>query len=216
MTKDYKQVKTNDSEPKTSYLWMVSGMTIGLFIGLAMFFFSNPQAKLNDMEQVLSNEVNIIPVLAEDNGPEPISTVITESRNLQERKRATFTYFGVLPNLERDVQIKQDAKDKLIKVTVETKTNDAIVTAETETPDNAITGNYLLQIASFRKEEMAERAKEKLASQGIGTRIEKKVVRGRSWYRIITVPIQLQSELQNWKKILEGSGHQPLVIHLKS
>lgn len=198
MTKDYKQT-TLDPEPKTSYLWMISGITIGLLVGLGMFFFSNPQIKITTNNKQA-------PVATDKNAPDPIATVINDSRNLQQsnRKIATFTYFGVLPNLERDIQIKQDSRDKLL-------TQDA---PPAQPRQEAMSGDYLLQVASFKKKQLAYKAQTELESQGIDTRIEKKLIRGHNWFRIITVPIKLKSEADRWAKIIENKGHHPILIQL--
>ena len=204
MTKDYKQAKL-DAEPKTNYLWMISGMTIGLLVGLGMFFFSNPQVKVPVSNPTSTNEVNqILATTEQPSSSDPIAIVINESRNMQQnRKHATFTYFGVLPNLERDIQVKQDSQDKLAQETI-----------APEQEREASTGDYLLQIASFRKEQLAQKAQQELQSQGIGTHIEKTLIRGRNWFRIITVPTKLKSEIDRWARIIETKGHRPILIQL--
>lgn len=210
MTKDYKESKMKDTEGSGGYGWMISGIVIGLLVGLGMYFYSNAKTTPNP-EQTDSNgnavvtdgnTVTNIDTSHEPTGiqePDPISVVIETARQeQQDRKRATFSYYAVLPNLELDVNVKPVESD-----------NPA---AAQQKEINLPAGSYLLQIASFKTEAQAQRSQRNLENKGLNTRIEKKQVKGRDWFRLFAGPTEKPDELKGWKALVEKSGFKPLIL----
>jgi cell division protein FtsN len=226
MTKDFKQSYNSDTKEAISGIgWMISGIAIGLLAGLGMYFYntykvilpednpdnvqtaqgaqsatSNPpkegkQPKLNDLgfEEI-----------------DPISVVIDNSRKEQtEKKRATFSYYAVLPNLELDVTVQPSKYD-----TQEPTQNETNKTAATEKlilkP-----GSYILQLASFRTISQANQAQSRLSEKSLETHIEKKVIKGKTWYRLFMGPTEDESMLSSWKTAVVKTGYQPIAVKIK-
>ncbi|MEE9352034.1 MAG: SPOR domain-containing protein [Thiotrichaceae bacterium] len=214
MTKDYKKT-TDDGSQSGNYGWMLSGIALGLLVGLGMYFYSNHKASLaiDQVNQAASTDAaafgeneNSPNADSANNGiqePDPVSVVIESAREeQQDRKRATFSYYAVLPNLELDVTIKPSEKDS----PVETEATEKVILKP---------GTHLLQIASFKAEKPARRVQSELGKQGLETRIEKRLIKGTNWFRLFAGPTELQADINTWKSLVEKAGFKPLVVKVK-
>ncbi len=211
MTKDYKESNNNDSQ-SSGYGWMFSGIALGLLIGLGMYFYSNYTASQgSDGHQPVASDVD---GNTSENGiqePDPISTVIENARMEQsDRKRASFSYYAVLPNLELDVNIQPSANDsKPVLEASSTESEEAIEKVVLKP------GMHILQIASFKTEAQARRSQKTLKKKGLETRIEKRKISGKYWYRLFAGPTQQESDINGWKSLVVKSGFDPLVVKVK-
>ena len=229
MTKDYKETNTKDTQ-SGGYGWMFSGIALGLLIGLGMYFYASYTSEKNTTNQSLSpddaNFSNNTEYSADGNSaessngentdnvassglqdPDPISVVIENARLEQhDRKRASFSYYAVLPNLELDVNVKPSDRDKK-----------PVPEGTTEAIEKVILkpGMHILQIASFRSEVQARKAQKKLVKKGLQTRIEKRKIKGKIWYRLFAGPTQQENEITGWKALVMKSGFKPLVVKVK-
>ncbi len=98
---------------------------------------------------------------------------------------------------------------------VEKITEDTSATENTEENQNkASLGDYLLQVASFKKQSMADKTKGRLSNKGIDAYIQKKKIKGRYWYRVVAGPVD-QTNINSWKSTAEQLGHKPLVISVR-
>jgi len=213
MTKDYKETNNNDSQ-SGGYGWMFSGIALGLLIGLGMYYYSNYTAsKTNAGNQSASSEGSNVDenIAAGAQGPDPISAVIDNARMEQrDRKRASFSYYAVLPNLELDVNVKPSSKDsKPVSINAETEGGEPIEKVVLKP------GMHILQIASFKTEAQARRSQKKLKKKGLETRIEKRKIRGKYWYRLFAGPTQQEDEITGWKAVVVKSGFKPIVVKVK-
>lgn len=211
MTKDYKESNNNDPQ-SGGYGWMFSGIALGLLIGLGMYFYSNYTAsKSNNGNQPVASDASGVDGSLPDDGmqgSDPISAVIENARMEQrDRKRASFSYYAVLPNLELDVNIKPSSKD--IKPASETEAGDAIEKVILKP------GMHILQIASFKTEAQARRSQKNLNKKGLETRIEKRKISGKYWYRLFAGPTQQENDINGWKALVVKSGFDPLVVKVK-
>ncbi len=210
MTKDYK--KTKDSDYSRNYGWMFSGIALGLIVGLGMYFYSNYKAAPKTEQAATTSASNQEAAFGEmdsaktNNGvqePDPISVVIESAREeQQDRKRANFSYYAVLPNLELDVNVKPSENDKLVKA----EPTEKIVLKS---------GSHILQIASFKSEKQAKQVQGELAQQGLETYTEKKVIKGKNWFRLFAGPTEQKDDIKAWKTLVEKAGFRPLVMKVK-
>ncbi len=216
MTKDYKRTDSDSPSGSLSgnYGWMFSGIAMGLIVGLGMYFYSNHEASQVQGQEATSVDSNTAAFGENGNSmnstinngiqePDPISVVIESAREeQQERKRANFTYYAVLPNLDLDVDVKPAENDKLVQVE---ETEKVILKP----------GTHILQIASFKTEKQARRVQGELAQQGLETHIEKKLIKGNHWFRLFAGPTEQQAEINAWKALVEKVGFRPLVVKIK-
>lgn len=188
MAKDYKQKEPSEDEGNTgNYTWMLTGIALGLLIGLGMYFYSNRADFTSDDEQLAAPK---------QEGPDPISVVIDNARReQQEEQRASFSYYAVLPNLELDVDVIPAASD-----------------APKPEPVELQAGAYLLQLASFRTLKQANTAQTRLAADGLPTSIEEKVVNNKTWFRVYMGPTDNQQEIAEWQTRAQQQGLKPLIV----
>lgn len=202
MTKDYKKV--DKEAPKGGYGWMLSGIALGLLVGLGMYFYTSH----NQSAVITENVADEVPVaeVADEAGmqePDPISVVIESARlEQQDRKRATFSYYAVLPNLELDVTVPPSAKD----VSKESLDTEKMILKP---------GSYILQIASFRTQDQARRSQVNLHKKGVETHIEKRRIKGNDWFRVFAGPTEQSEQIDQWKRLVQKSGYKPLIVTVK-
>lgn len=229
MTKDFKQSYNSETKEAVSGLgWMMSGIAIGLLAGLGMYYYNTQQAAVPkdnpdlastpSMTQNIDNDIRGETPKLNDLGLEeldPISIVIDNSRKEQtEKKRATFSYYAVLPNLELDVTIqpsKADTQEQAKQTQDDTNNNTAPVTEKLTLKP----GSYILQLASFRTLQKANKAQSALATRSIETHIEKKTIKGKDWYRLFMGPTEDETVISSWKKSVEKIGYQPIAVKIK-
>jgi len=232
MTKDFKQSYSSDTKEAVSGLgWMISGIVIGLLAGLGMYFYNTykvatPESSSNtstSITQSTTQETKIDgePPKLNDLGFEeidPISVVIDNSRKEQtEKKRATFSYYAVLPNLELDVTIQPSKEDEQSEQLTQgqNKTNNSTNEEPITKKLTLKPGSYILQLASFRTMQKANKAQGNLAQRGIEAHIEKKNIKGRDWYRLFMGPTEDASVIASWKSTVEQIGYQPIAVKIK-
>lgn len=237
MYKDFKKSETLDTgfTSGSSLLWMFSGIILGLLVGLGMYFFSND--KLSSISMIDSLEKKIQKVQTETPASKNLSalpqkkfknSLNTNTKAVVEERKNKFSYYAVLPNLDVPVSsakpINTSAaaansvavskidtnKEKLIVEQVATAIEEQIE----EPIEVAPIGDYLLQVASFKKESMADKTRGRLNNKGIDAYVQKKKVKGRYWYRVVAGPVD-QRSVDNWKFTAEKLGHKPLVISVR-
>lgn len=75
-------------------------------------------------------------------------------------------------------------------------------------------GRYVLQVASVKDAENAERLKAKLALWGIRSHIQTVEVKGATWHRIRVGPISRLKQLNALREKLDARGLRPLLIRV--
>ncbi len=242
MYKDFKKSETLDTgfTSGSSLLWMFSGIVLGLLVGLGMYFFSNDKiprvSMIDSLEKKIqkiqtakasNKQLNNAPNTLKQKSPQSTFSNPQNKQNKAEvaKRKNKFSYYAVLPNLDvpvssakpintsmdatnvtvANVSMEKPLVEQQIEV-VETQIEEAI-----ETP--AI-GDYMLQVASFKKESMADKTRGRLNNKGIDAYIQKKKIKGRYWYRVVAGPVD-QSSVDNWKYTAEKLGHKPLVISVR-
>jgi len=138
----------------------------------------------------------------------------------KEIRKTKFSYYAVLPTLDVPVgsvklintkQEKLSTKDSQNK-TAKTETNVTKVASRKE--KKSAKGNFLLQVASYKKKSRANITRGRLSKKGIDAYIQEKKIKGRLWYRVVAGPLD-QSSINNWKSSAEKMGHHPMVISLR-
>ena len=167
----------------------------------------------------------------------------TSKPKVEEKERKNkFSYYAVLPNLDVPVGSAKPINTSAAAASVAVKNMDestekslsqqyeeavkkqnsqditdvvkVVDNSNTSEEKNASIGDYLLQVASFKKQSMANKTKGRLSNKGIDAYIQKKKIKGRYWYRVVAGPVN-QSSVNNWKNTAEQLGHKPLVISVR-
>ncbi|MCK5812916.1 MAG: SPOR domain-containing protein [Cocleimonas sp.] len=249
---DFKEDTTVQSGFGGGLLWMLSGVMMGLLVGLAMYYFANrgvpsvETASASQGEQA-SKVVTTKAESAKDkpvtspfgaskdsNDPEElmVASLIDKNHKDEAKERPSFSYYAVLPDLnvpiqtiknpsEKEVREKKEReeKKKLALLAAEKKAdNDEDEDTDESTVENtkvvADKLSYLLQVASYRKRNQADRTRGRLKRKGMRSYVEKRTVKGSTWFRVMAGPVG-SSELEDWKSTVASLGHDPLIYPTK-
>ncbi len=219
--KDYKKVESLDTGlvGGSGIIWMFSGIILGLMVGIGMYFLSNNNAPLISITDSVQDRVAKV--------QEVPASELKEKQKLQPSKVASkkiekpvpFSYYAVLPNL--DVPVTAKPLETRVDVIAESKqeveivaTKDNIEEARQQQNSQRKRGDYLLQVASFKRKSMAKLTRGRLAKKGVKAYIKKRKVKGRMWYRVVAGPVD-QGNIDNWKHTAEKLGHRPMVISVR-
>ena len=237
MYKDFKKSESLDTGfvGGSGIIWMFSGIVLGLLFGLGMYYFSNdrtPRISIVDslqkkIENAQSNKSNsfkgLVRTAIPENQAQKKQLSIPDQKKPREHK---FSYYAVLPTIDVPVGSTRPINTE----SVESKKSSTIDAFESQsTPDLQTTeisleineqdepaslGDYLLQVASFKKESMADKTRGRLSNKGIDAYVQKRKVKGHYWYRVVAGPVD-QNSVDNWKHTAEKLGHRPLVISVR-
>lgn len=232
MYKDFKQSESLDTGfvGGSGIIWMFSGIVLGLLVGMGMYYFSNDKSSRIRIVDTLQQKIESTQS-AEQSAPSlgnfSQRTIPPENQIEPDKPRqaseSKFSYYAVLPTLDVPVnssrpidtrrQVVNNGQDNINSQYVEPIFQDEAQTENTEI-EPANIGDYLLQVASFKKESMANKTRGRLNKKGIDAYVQKKEIKGRFWYRVVAGPVD-QLSVDNWKLTAEKLGHKPLVISVR-
>ena len=239
MYKDFKKSETLDTgfTSGSSLLWMFSGIVLGLIVGMGMYFFSND--KMSSISMIDSLEKKIQKVQTAKNTNKSLNNTSNtlqqksekysfnkpQVKQKAEERKNKFSYYAVLPNLDvpinsaKPINTSMDVTQTtniVAENTVIKKQLDVVVVEEPiqESAEAAVVGDYMLQVASFKKESMADKTRGRLSNKGIDAYVQKKKIKGRYWYRVVAGPVD-QTSVDSWKFTAEKLGHKPLIISVR-
>ena len=213
MQKDFKTAAPDSSENKSSVVWMVAGVALGLLVGLGMYHFANQHAPLFATANAaiaqnpsqLSREERIAVANSQTPNalvkkPENIPTPVTQAVKEPEKKRAIFSYHAMLPVIDVPVQPKRA-----------NVTADAKATAAPQSQPSALRrGDFLLQVASFKSRPQAQRTAKKLSGRGVASSVQRYASKKGTWFRVLAGPVGKQ-HLAAWKQEVTSLGYKPLI-----
>jgi len=233
MYKDFKKSESLDTGfvGGSGIIWMFSGIILGLLVGLGMYYFTNNNSSALSMASTVQNKIK----QAQSAKLKPVGVDKTrlykQSKNQhkgleQDQPRKTkFSYYAVLPTL--DVPVGADKPiDTSLDILPNSKSANTTsvpeMVAEVKQVEKNVeptvpavkNGNYLLQVASYKKKSRANITRGRLAQNGINAYIKSKKIKGRTWYRVVAGPVD-QDSVDSWKHAAEKMGHRPLVISLR-
>ncbi len=233
MYKDFKQSESLDTGfvGGSGIIWMFSGIVLGLLVGMGMYYFSNDKSSRISIVDSLQKKIESTQS-AEKSAPSlnnfsqktiPPANRIEPAKAKQKSNASKFSYYAVLPTLDVPVNSSRpiDTRKQVINTaqnTTDTQQAESMAQVDTASEDLQVEpaniGDYLLQVASFKKQSMADKTRGRLSNQGIDAYVQKKKVKGRYWYRVVAGPVD-QLSVDNWKLTAEKLGHKPLVISVR-
>jgi len=223
--KDYKKTESLDTGlvGGSGIIWMFSGIILGLMVGIGMYFLSNQNMPVISSTDSVQNKIakaqEAAPV-KEDQTKQQINTKLAETSNSKSRSNhsAPFSYYAVLPNLDVPVNTARPIETRVEIIAEKNQEVEAVVAKQVDVKKKQSiarkNGNYLLQVASFKRKKMANLTRGRLAKKGIKAYIKKRKVKGRMWYRVVAGPVN-HGKLDNWKHAAEKLGHHPMVISVR-
>ncbi len=225
MYKDFKKSESLDTGfvGGSGIMWMFSGIVLGLLVGIGMYYFSNNSASsfsgIESVQRDIKQAQLSQPKLT---SKKPATTKRTTKVEPKSREHK-FSYYAVLPTLDVPVNTAKpiETRKELISATQKSKKEETIQEiAKLENEELpaltsvAKSGNYLLQVASYRKKSKANFTRGRLSKKGVEAYIQKKKIKGRLWYRVVAGPVD-QNGADAWKTKAEKLGHRPMIISLR-
>ena len=245
---DFKEEKTAQAGLGSGLLWMLSGVMMGLLVGLAMYYFANrgiPSVEIANASQAgqttaatskksgfAKDQEVTSPFGASKSSDDPeellAGSLIDKNHKDEVKKRPSFSYYAVLPDLNVPIQTIRNPSKKEIRQQKEKarKKKEAEIAAKNgekvEDSDSVVekanveAGKpaFILQVASYKKRNRADHTRGRLKGKGMTSYVEKRTVKGRTWFRVMAGPVD-STKLENWKANVASLGHKPLIIPVK-
>ena len=226
---DFKEEATMQPGFGNGLLWMMSGIMMGLLVGLAMYYFANrgvpsvTTANASPSEQSTSPAKNtdltglakVGSAFGEDkdaNDPANLMVASLVDKNDKEEviERPNFSYYAVLPDLNVPVQTIHNPNPPA-KTAQKKPKKDKVINTATATTGSS---DFILQVASYRKRNQADRTRGRLKRKGMRAYVQERKIKGRTWFRVMVGPVN-SKKLKNWKATVASLGHKPLIIPIK-
>jgi cell division protein FtsN len=240
--KDYKKVESLDTGlvGGSGLIWMFSGIVLGLMVGIGMYFLSNnnnthlisttdsvqnkivkAQGSSSKQESLAGQEALAKQTVSSKQNTSSINKQVKHQKIAQKKteKSVPFSYYAVLPNLDVPVNTAKPIETRVDVISeknqaVEIIANQDNIEEATQQKSQRKRGDYLLQVASFKRKSMAKLTRGRLAKKGVKAYIKKRKVKGRMWYRVVAGPVD-QGNIDTWKHTAEKLGHRPMVISVR-
>lgn len=196
MPRDYAKSQHKEAKPLPGWLWLVTGLVIGLFIALLVYIKQNSSGKTvitDTMSRVFqpkqtdTRDVKTAP-------PEPPPSKPVES------SKPKFDFYTILPELEVAIPEQDLVPEKTPSKTL---------------PETKL--GYMLQAGSFRQFGEADRLKARLALQGIEASIQTVKINDQdTWHRVRIGPLDNLTVLNQTRARLRKLGIATIVVKNKS
>lgn len=179
--------KTNNAAPLPGWVWLTTGLMIGLFVAFLVHLKENyPALSLGNTQQT-AKTTDTRAVRKTSNGPPPTKT--------------RFDFYTILPEME--IAVPDDE--------IDAASNNASVPALQQP------GRYIIQAGSFRKLEQADRMKANLALLGIQAYIESVTINNKdTFHRVRIGPYSELNKLNHDRKLLRRNKVDILLLKLKT
>lgn len=198
MPRDYKSRTTSRKQKRSlpGYLWLLSGLAIGLFVAFIIYLDKQPETDKN-FGTAVQHELEKIKQQSKKKA--------TEKKNTSaEKKEQKFNFYTILPELE--VLIPEN----------ETRPPEAKNTSYTSSAKQpSSTKQYILQVGSFQNLNDAEKLKANLALLGVTADIQHVTVNKQQWHRVRSGPYRNKNQLYKDQNLLNKNDIHGISIELK-
>jgi len=224
--KDYKKTESLDTGlvGGSGIIWMFSGIVLGLMVGIGMYYLSNQKTPMISSTDSVQNKIvkaqKTTPVKVDiTNKQLQVDTKLSETSTSKSKGDSVpFSYYAVLPNLDVPVNTARPIETRVEIIAEKNQEVETVVAKQVDVEEKQLvarkSGDYLLQVASFKRKGMAKLTRGRLAKKGVKAYIKEKKVKGRMWYRVVAGPVG-QGNIDNWKNTAEKLGHRPMVISVR-
>ncbi len=202
MPRDYAKSTRKKKKPGqvAGWVWMLGGLTIGLFVAFLVYLNNNQTAsQKNALARVIKESIQDVREVKKQQLETPPQPKDTSKQISTEKPKPSFDFYYILPELEVAVPEQELAAQSR---------------QESSQPDQKV--EYILQAGSFRQLEQADQLKAKLALQGIDANIQTVNINSDTWHRVRIGPIHTMSKLNQTRKRLMENGISSIVVKSKS
>jgi len=189
MPRDYKnRPRPQARKGAPGWAWLLVGLAIGLFVAFLVYL---------DGHQGTQRPPPVASRSADRQAPTPKS----EPEGKKSAPKPRFEFYTILPEME---------------VPVATEPLPRRVDKESKQPEEAM-GTYLLQVASFKSHQEADRLKASLALLGMEARIQTVSIDGeQTWHRVRLGPFSSLSEANEVRRRLNANDLDAMVLKVKT
>ena len=200
MAKDYKNTpKPKDKKPKAApgWLWMLAGLSIGLFVALLVY--------LKDHSQGGDARTTFAPVV--EKGQAALKQAVSKIKKntsagssvedaADDSKKPRFDFYNLLPEMEVFIppQTLEDERERK--------------------PTESIT--YYLQVGSFKSFADADRLRAQLMLSNFESHIQRVTINDtQTWHRVRVGPFQSARKMDIVRNRLRAQSIDPIVLKVK-
>lgn len=201
MPADYKSRATRKHKKSLpGYLWLLSGLAIGLFVALIVYLDKQPE-NTRDFGTAVQLELEKLKQQAK-----PDNTRQAAPAPKAEKKEAKFNFYTILPELEVLIPESETRPP-------ESKSEKPPETSSTT--HTAAKKQYVLQVGSFQNRNDAEKLKANLAFLGMAANIQHITINKQNWHRVRTGPYSDKQQLSRIKTVLKQNKIHAISMELK-
>lgn len=201
MAKDYKNTpKPKDKKPKAApgWMWMLAGLSIGLFVALLVYLKDNSQG--GDARTTLAPVVEKGQAAIKEAVSKIAEKIPSDNRSSEESgsedKKPRFDFYNLLPEMEVFIppQTLEDERER--------KSTESIT--------------YYLQVGSFKNFADADRLRAQLVLSNFETHIQRVTVNDtQTWHRVRVGPFQSARKMDKVRNRLRAQSIDPIVLKVK-
>jgi cell division protein FtsN len=183
-----KKKKSNQSAPLPGWVWLTTGLMIGLFVAFLVHLKDNyPGLSLTkDKQPAVDTDARAVRKQAQVSPPA--------------KEKTRFDFYTILPEME--IAIPED---------------DLTASPSKPAKPLIKPGTYILQAGSFKTLEQADRMKASLALLGIEANIESVTINNKeSWHRVRIGPYRNLDDLNRVRRRLKQNNIEVLLLKLKT
>jgi cell division protein FtsN len=170
------------------WVWLLVGLAIGLFVAFLVYLHGRQGTER-------------LPPVASRSAERQAPTSKSKAEGKRSAPKPRFEFYTILPEMEVPVATEQlpRREDK-----------------ESRQPEEA-TGTYLLQVASFKSHQDADRLKASLALLGMEARIQTVSIDGeQTWHRVRLGPFSSLSEANAVRRRLNANDLDAMILKVKT
>ena len=209
MSRDYKpRVTRRRKKSLPGYIWLLSGLAIGLFIAFIVYLDKQPDSK-KDFGSAVQEELEKLKLQSKKQDATKTKTnKITEAK--KEDKEQKFNFYTILPELEVFIP---ESETRPPDSTTETKQKPT--TKSTSASKKLTDKQYVLQIGSFQNLDDAEKLKANVAFLGLAANVQHVTVNKQTWHRVRTGPYTSKQQMYKNQRTLKQNNISSISMELK-
>ena len=193
-------MSTKASASTPGYIWLLSGLAIGLFVALLIYLGKQPAEKTT-FTQAVGKELAKHKAQNTDDDKKQTSTPANKEKTGREPR---FDFYTILPESE-------------VFVPEPTRRPENKPATQTSEPANVSNGTqYLLQAGSFRNHTDADNLKANLALLGVTSSIQSVTLNSNEvWHRVRIGPFTNDKKLRDTLATLKSNNIHAMTMELK-
>lgn len=206
MPRDYKyHASRKRKKSLPGYVWLLSGLAIGLFIAFIVYLDKQPETDKN-FGSAVQEELEKLKLQPKKKNT--TTTKAEEKKSSTEKKEQKFNFYTILPELEIFIP---ESETRPPESPAETKKSSSV----SNTNKTRTSKQYVLQIGSFQSLKDAEKLKASVAFLGLTAHIQHVTVNRQAWHRVRTGPYKNKQQLYKNQKTLRQNDIHAISMELK-